>query len=145
MAKESKQSEFRVTKQLQNTLRANPLIKTVYFSEEGDYFFSKYRIKVHETNERNETTDVKEVESLPGAKLGVVMVKTYANGVMTWKAARKNVSYNPVAVEFSREEILGATPVMDSRTEKEKLEILQAAAEIAKDSDIQSLLAKIKK
>jgi hypothetical protein len=146
MAKqETKQSDFRITKALQQTLEKNKLLKEVYFSEEGEHYFSKYTIKVYETNEMNQTTDIKTVESLPGAKMGVVMVQTVLNGVQTWKPARKNISYNPVAATFTRDEVLKAIPVSDIKTEKEKLEILRAAAEIAKDDNIQDLLNKINK
>ena len=137
-------TDFRVTKGLQDALKKNPLIENVYFNEEGEHYFMKHKIKLHKTNSLNQVVSIDEVECLPGAKMEIVMLKQIVNGGVQWKPARRNTSCVFVAAEFSREDILNATPVSDIKTEKEKLEILQAAAEIAKNDDIEGLLKKLK-
>lgn len=143
MAQETK-TKIRITKGLQDVVSKNKLIKEVYFNEEGSYYLNKHTVDIYETDEHSQTTGIKTVDCLQ-AFLGVVMVSERANGVLIWKAKKKNISYMPIHSTLSRKEILEAVPVSDTRTEKEKLEILRAAAEIAKDSDIQGLLDKINK
>jgi hypothetical protein len=141
----AKQETLRVTRSLQETLKKNPLIKEVHFDEDGNYFFNKYTVKIHTTNDMNQVVNVGEKESLPGARRAVVMEKKTLNGIPTYKPAMRNVEYRPISASFSREDILKATPTPDKKTEQEKLEILRQASEIAKESDFESLLSKLKK
>lgn len=144
MAKETK-SDFKVTKSLQETVSANKLIKEVYFDEEGNHYFNKHKVKVHEVDENSISQSVVEVESLPGCVKTAVKIKSMLNGKPTLVDSLQNTKYRPIAATFSREEILSAQAVAEKISEKEKLEILRKAAEIAKNDDIEGLLKKINK
>jgi len=140
----AKKQDFQITRALQNTLLANPKIKEVYFNEDGDFFFQKFKLEVHEIDEETGMSKGSQhVETLPGAVKGLVKIKTVINRIPTYKDAFVNIAYNPIAITLTRDEILASQAVSDRKTEKEKLEILTAAAEIAKSSDFQDLLNKI--
>lgn len=130
---------------MQNVLIKNPRIKEVYFAENGDYYFMKHKVSIHKTNDLNQTVSVEEVECLPGAKLGIVMIKSMVNGSPVWKGARRNIECEKVAASFTREEVLKAIPVLEAKTESEKIAILLQAQEIMKSKEGEELLAKLKK
>jgi hypothetical protein len=141
MAAEKK--EFQITRSLQETVRKNKNIKEVHFNENGDHFFKKHEIEIHQINDENESKGVKKVWSLPGVVRQPVKVKVKENRKDVLKDKMVNVKYEPIAASFTREEILTATAVGDKKTEAQKIEILRQAAEIAKGDDIQGLLNKI--
>lgn len=144
MAKETKKADFQITIGLQNALRLNPNIKKVYFSEEGDHYFKAHEVEIHEVDQvENRSTGIKKVMALPGVKQAPIKIARIVNRRTVWQDKLVNVSYEPVAAEFTREEILKAPAVTDKKSEAEKLEILRQAAEIAKGDDIQGLLDKI--
>ncbi len=129
-----------ITKELQETVRRNPLLKEVHFDENGNHSFMKHTIKVHKTDDQGFSKGVKEVEAMPGAKKNIVKI-IGNNKVM--KEHFVNTEYTPVAATLTREEILSANAVGKSLSEKEKIEILAKAAEISKGADFDSLIAKI--
>lgn len=136
-------SDVQITRSLQETVRENPNIKEVYFNEEGGHYFNKHTIDLHEIDGNNVSQGTTKVECLPGAVKGLVKVGRKVNGRVELKDALANVEYEPIAATMSREEVLSADAVSDILTEKQKLEILTRASEIAKGQDFQGLLDKI--
>lgn len=138
MAKSNK--GIAITKDLQETMRENPLLKEVHFDEEGNHYFMKHSIKVHKVDEQGFSKGIKDVESLPGAKKNIVKI-IGNNKVM--KEHFANTEYTPVFATLTREEVLNSEAVGKSLSEKEKIEILAKAAEISKGADFESLISKI--
>lgn len=144
MAKKTETGSFIITKDLQDTVKNNPKIKEVYFDEQGNHSFHKHIVELHEVDDHNFSTKVTKVESMPGSRLGVVKIKYPTNNGVKIVDKRVNVAVNPVAITVTREEILAAQAVRNPRTEKEKIEILQAAKEIADAGEFENLFKKIK-
>jgi hypothetical protein len=140
----AKKLDFNITKALQETVRADKNIKKVYFSEEGEHYFHAHEIDVHAVDEETgHSTGTTKVKALPGVKQSPVKVKTVVNRIPVWKDKMVNKQYQPVAAEFTREEILAAKAVADSKTEAEKLEIIRQAQELMKDDEFVSKLGKL--
>ena len=139
-----KNDDFQITVDLQETVRANPNIKEVYFAENGDHFFVKHEIEVHDIDDDGISAGTRKVECLPGAKLGLVKVPVKINKQTVMKDKFVNTDWTEIAMTVSREDILKARAVGKNRSTKEQLEILQAAAEIAKGQNLQELLDKLK-
>jgi ribosomal protein S8E len=139
-----KNSDFQITKELQDTVIGNKNIKEVYFNEDGDHYFKKHSVSVHKVDDEGISTGTETVDALPGVELGVVKVGVIENKRKVYKDKLTNVAYTPVAATFTRAEILAAKAIGKTRSEKEKLAILAEASEIAKGQDIQGLLDKLK-
>jgi len=140
----AKKSDFSITKSLQDTLKANPAIKKVYFSEEGEHYFKTHEVDVHSVDEETgRSKGVTKVVALPRVIQSPVKVKTVINRIPVWKDKLVNTSYQPVAAEFTREEVLAAKAVAGSKTEVEKLEIIRQAQELMKDDEFVSKLGKL--
>ena len=108
MAKQDKMTapiDVSITQELKDTVAKNPLIKEVYFDEKGNHFFKKHTIELYESDAVGVETGRKKVESLPGAKFGIVKVKQNIGG---FRDKRVNVSHTQVAKTMTREEVLGA-------------------------------------
>lgn len=136
-----KDSTLEVTKDLQETVKKNKNIQNIYFDEMGNHYFNTHEVEVHDVDDRGFSKSAKKVTALPGVKFGIAKVKNAMGKIID---KRVNVEYTPVAAEFTREEILSAKPVANARTEKEKLEIMSAASEIAKGGDFEDLMKKFK-
>lgn len=144
-ATQLKKSDLKITKALQDTVKSRKQINEVYFDEKGNFYFVKHSIKLHTVDDSNHTTKIEDVDCLPGAKLGIIMIKVPKNGGVEWKPAKRNIECEPIAATLTRDEILKATPVMDNKTEAEELEILKQAAEISKKGNFDELMKKLNK
>lgn len=142
---QTKRQDIKITAGLQSTVKSIKQIKEVYFDESGNFHFVKHSIKLHTVDDSNHTTHIEDVDCLPGAKLGIIMIKVPKNGGVEWKPAKRNIECTPIAVTLTREEVLKATPVMNSKTEAEELEILKQAAEISKKGNFEELMKKLNK
>lgn len=139
-----KNAEFQITTELQETLKKNPKIKEVYFNEEGEHFFNKHTVMVHSVDEESGfSTGTQEVQSLPGVVRGLIKVPVHINKRKEMKDALVNVSYEPIAATFSREDVLNSKAVSKILNEKEQLAILSQAANILKGKDIQEFVEKL--
>jgi hypothetical protein len=132
-----------ISKELQETVKKNPNIKKVYFDENDNHYFTKHEIELHEVDDYGNSLKVNKVQALPGAKRTIAKIILDKRTGKT-KDVYVNTSYNPIAVEMTREQILSAKAVNKAMTDDEKLEILTKASLIAKDADFQELLKKLK-
>jgi len=142
----TKQNEVQVqiTKELQDTLLLNPKIKTVFFDRNGKHYFYAHKIQLHHVDEYNVSSGIEEVLACPGARRGLIKVNHKVNGKPVLKDALVNISCEQVVLQMSREQILAEKPVYKSTSEKEQLEILRRAAEIAKGGNYDALMDKLK-
>lgn len=133
----------KVTKELQDVVKKNKQLKAVYFDENGNHYFAKHLIEVHETDESGYSTKVTKVEALPGAKKSVVKIIIDPK---KQKVIDKyvNTDYVPVHDTMTREEILKATPVYRAFSDEKKIEILRQAASIAKENGFEDLMKQLK-
>ena len=139
----TEQTEFQLTRAIQDVVKKEKRIKNVFFDEFGNVYFTKHEVTVHEIDENGYSVKASKVDALPGVTMGLCKLKDPSKR-NAFKDAKVCVGYKAIAFTMTREEALAATPVSNKKTEKEKLEILAAAAEIAKGGDFDSLMEKIK-
>lgn len=125
---------MQITKELQNTVKNHPLIKKVYFDEEGNHFFNVHEVEIHQVDENNVSTGTKKVKSLPGVIMGTVKLRKKVSGhgdqiIPT----RVNVRHIPVEEEMTREEILAARPNSDGLSNSDKIKFLEQAKVYAEE------------
>lgn len=143
-----------ITKELQDTVKLHDgkgdgkhrLIKEVYFDENGNHYFNKFKVMLHTVNEDSFSTGSKEVECL-GTTQSIVhfQTKSTAGKVLSTRDVKVITSVKEIYATISREDILAVkNPVSKPKSEKEKLEILKAAAEIAKSEDFEGLMERLK-
>ncbi|MDE3023740.1 MAG: hypothetical protein KGI54_18140, partial [Pseudomonadota bacterium] len=89
MAKEK--TDVVITKELQDTVRLHDgkgngkhrLIKNVYFDENGNHYFNKYTVKLHEVDDSGNVTKVKDVECLGSTETIVHIIQKGVGGKVT--------------------------------------------------------------
>lgn len=133
----------KITRELQDVLKKNPLIEAVYFTHEGDHYLNKHKTTIHKTNDANQSIGIEEVECVQ-ANQSIIFIPKKVNGGIQWVAARRNTSYKAIEKVLNREEVLKAQPVASAMSEREKLDVLTKAAEIARGDDFESLMKKLK-
>lgn len=126
---------MKVSKELQNTVKANPLIQEVYFDEDGNHFFRKHKATIYTDNGHGLSEKAgKEVDCL-GTKDGILKIKQ-PNGVVIDK--KVHTSYIAIKETMSREDLLNAVPVLKELSDKEENDILAKAAEIYRKRGVAS-------
>ncbi len=131
---------MKVQKSLQDLVKKTPGIKEVYFDENGDHYFQKHKVIIHEDNGNGLSIGTKEVECLPGVKDNVLKVKQ-PNGVIIDK--KVHVEYKEIAATLTREQILNADAYHPELTNEDEARILAQAAEIMKKRGPSSEVKKV--
>ena len=134
-------TDIQVTKDLQDTVRSHPNIQEVYFDSEGNHYFQKHKIILHEDDGEGVSKGSKEVEALPGSKMGILKVKQGNSKQL--RDQRVNVECNEIAVTMTRSEVLKAKAVERKMSDKEQLEILKKASEIANSAGFERLMGMV--
>ncbi|MDE3023587.1 MAG: hypothetical protein KGI54_17340, partial [Pseudomonadota bacterium] len=105
-----------------------------------------YTVKLHEVDDSGNVTKVKDVECLGSTETIVHIIQKGVGGKVTGVKDMKAVtSVIEIYSSYTRDEILNAKAVSKPKSEKEKLEILKAASEIAKEGGFEELMEKLKK
>ena len=133
-----------ISKELQETVKCNPLIKEVYFDRNGKAYFTKHNIEVHTADEFGVSIGSDNIEACPGAKRGLIKVHHFRSGRKELVDAFVNISAEPVTYTMTRKEVMESTPTATDLSEKKQLEILKQASEIAKSGNYDTLLSKLK-
>jgi hypothetical protein len=142
-----------ITKELQDTVKLHDgkgngmhrLIKEVYFDENGNHYFNKHKVNLVSVDDAGFNTGSKEVECL-GSKSSIVHFqnRNTAGKVIATKDVKCITEITEIYATVSREDILTAKAVSKPKSQKEQLEILKAAAEIAKGDNFEELMGKLK-
>lgn len=141
-----------ISKDLQDTVRQHdgkgngqhPLISEVYFDIDGRHYFNKFKVTVHKVDENSVSTGTKEVECL-GSKSNIVHLVSRKPGgqVLSTRDIKAVTEVIEIYATVSREDILSAKAVNKPKSQKEQLEILRQAAEIAKAGNYTELIEKL--